>query len=153
MKPLLLGEAPGPRGGTCDPLGKRTAKRLCDFADFMPEMDGEDPWRAALAKRFELRNILAYSPPKVGKGMLFPLDKARAAVLELPLGGRIVVCLGKRVAEAVEIPRDYFRWTLKGTSVMIAVPHPSGINRVLNDPKMRARTGQVLRVAATMGDP
>lgn len=36
-----------------------------------------------------------------------------------------------------------------GNSVSFSLPHPSGINRALNDPELRRATGAVLRDAAS----
>lgn len=146
--PLLLGEAPGSGGGTRDPLGARTARRLADLAGWPPERGESDPYRAALARRFELRNLLARNPGKVGKGAAFPLGDARLAAAALDLDGRTVIALGKRVAAALGIPTDYFEWrSVRGARVVV-VPHPSGINRVLNDAATREATGAILREVA-----
>lgn len=147
--PIILGEAPGPSGGTGDPLGAKTARRLARLAGWEPELFEEDGYRAALAKRFELRNLLDRNPGKTeGKGMRFPAAEARSKAQELDLRGRTVVLLGKRVAAAVGAPTDYFRWERACGARCVTIPHPSGINRVLNDPKMQELTGLVLRQAA-----
>ncbi len=146
--PLMLGEAPGPGGGTHDPLGNRTARRLCLLAGWEPEGDGPDPYRVTLARRFELRNVLDYNPGKVGKGMRFPLPEARRAIQAFDLEGRVVVALGKRVGSALGLSGDYFVWgEARGARVVIC-PHPSGTNRALNNEETRRRTGEILREVA-----
>ena len=154
-KPLLIGEAPGPGGGTCDPLGRKTARRLCEFAGWGPEGDGEDPYRDALSRRFELRNLLNRPMERVpgSKGCRFPLHEARRASESLDLRGRVVVALGKRVAGALGIAKpEYFRWeTVRGCTI-VCVCHPSGVNRALNDPNMKKRTGLTLNLALGLKD-
>lgn len=108
-------------------------------------MDGEDPYRAALALRFELRNLLETMPERAGKGTRFPMREARRAAAQLDLGSRPVVVLGKRVAAALGAETTYFEWSRVRAAHCVTIPHPSGINLALNDPAIRAKTGTILR--------
>ncbi len=149
MKPLLLGEAPGASGRTDDPLGGRTARRLTTLAGW-PAEEGADPHRAALIRRFELRNLLDEPPGQQSrKGARFPLAEAREAAKGLDLRGRTVVVLGKRLARALGLQGvDYFEWIEALGAHVVVIPHPSGVNRALNDPETRRVTGAILRAAA-----
>jgi uracil-DNA glycosylase len=71
-------------------------------------------------------------------------------LLAEPAKKLVVVCLGNRAAGAVPVltDRSWGEWVYTpGLLSFVAVPHPSGLNRLYNDPSMRALTGRVLRQA------
>jgi uracil-DNA glycosylase len=148
-KPIVIGEAPNRAAGADDtrPVQGRAARVLCELAGWEPA-DG-----ATLQKKFFAINVLGEWPGSAGKGSAWPVERARknAATLCLTLNGRrAAVLLGKRVAQAFGVDAEYGEWREADDAVPIrhvVVPHPSGINRALNDPELRKRTGEVLREA------
>lgn len=143
MKPLLVGEAPGPRTngqpfGQDGASGRRLA-RLAGVAD--------------LAEVFECVNLLDQWPGASGKASAFPLAEAMRAAARI-LGShppeQLVVCAGLRVWAAFDLPgtapvslleRDGRRYAL--------IPHPSGVNRWWNQPGAEEQVATWLR--ATVG--
>jgi uracil-DNA glycosylase len=127
MKPLVVGEAPGRRGGP--PLAGDCGQRLADFygvslRDFK--------------RTFTCVNLLREWPGSAGKGSRFPLAEAKVQAeriaARLPWG-RVVILLGRRVASAFGVKTDYFRRARIGKCIMVfVVPHPSRVNRWFNDP-------------------
>lgn len=127
MKIVLVGEAPNRTGDPSRPLMGRIGKRIADLCN----LGIKDYSRA-----FELRNLLARWPGRSGKGSEFPFAQAKAAAATLRLGKRKAkfVLLGSRLAKAAgmdSIPK--FDPARIGKSIVIVVPHPSGINRWWND--------------------
>lgn len=128
MKPLIVGQAPGPNTDPAEPLSGPSGRRLAalcgmDLADFLGRFD-----RVNLVDRF---------PGKAGKGDKFPVNLGRRAALILSrdFAGRRVVLLGAHVARCFELkpitPPGAFvpMW---GGAVTI-FPHPSGISRWWNE--------------------
>ena len=74
--------------------------------------------------------------------------------------GRVVVVLGSRLASVFTLAtkgwhdeavvRDDCGVISQVPCQIIAIPHPSGLNRQLNDPVERERAGAVLREAMQM---
>jgi hypothetical protein len=70
----------------------------------------------------------------------------------------VMVCLGQRVAAAMfgalelPVPEPHV-WVSTDFDMLqaVVVPHPSGLNRVLNDPLERERVGVTLRRALELG--
>jgi hypothetical protein len=58
--------------------------------------------------------------------------------------GDVVVVLGHKVRRAMRLPRDLKRKIIGGVT-FYWVPHPSGLNRIYNDPGTRRRVGRLLR--------
>lgn len=159
-RPVLLGEAPS-RGGDryhAFPLSGRPARVLCELSGIPPEPDGSTygRWTWALYERFECRNVFE----RYAAATPWSAPKARDAVAEaLPeLVGRVVVCLGRRVQAAVAgalqighappVPYNAWRMDVPGEpSRWVTIPHPSGLNRMLNDEEERVQAGIVLRAA------
>jgi hypothetical protein len=84
----------------------------------------------------------------------WPTAKARDAArsLEPTLDGLWVVLLGARVADAFGLGGlPHYEWMdaewPASRAVVALAPHPSGRNRVLNDPTERARFGVFMRAA------
>lgn len=165
MKPLILGEAPG-RGkdwvGGMFPLSGAVGRTLCRFADLEDEAlrdqlgtstYGHYYWK--LREYFDCDNLLHHWPGACGKGSAFPLDLAYDYAWRRldEWKGRVIVLLGKRVAQAFfhdhvkNVPYfQWFEWEEERTFLCV-IPHPSGINRQYNDPKNVRLAGQALRQA------
>ena len=82
-----------------------------------------------------------------------PKARLRAAqILDELQPEDVLILLGEKVAEAFGAS-DYklYEWrftrTQRGYASVVRLPHPSGRNRVLNDPVARARVGLVFREA------
>ena len=158
MKPLLVGEAPGPNGDPEKPLDGRPAARLLGCMGF--ELQGRDAYSKAakeLSEMFEVRNLLdrPMARPEGEKGCEWPKEEAEAAANRLAVlveRGQRVVFLGKRVAAAFPAvdARAWWHWNVLGEDWSVAgiayatIPHPSGIVRTWNEPINRVRAGMVL---------
>lgn len=104
---------------------------------------------------FERANLLGAFPGRgPGKGDLFPMREARgeAARWAPELGGRDLVFLGRKVADAFGFPpKPFLRWAWfdgpAGTVLRGAcLPHPSGVNIWWNDERHRRRARRFLRL-------
>ena len=141
---VVVGEAPGGRGTEDLPaleglVGRRLAKMLgisfeewleVDRRNVFESPDAGVPWRPDAAKMRALGMLGIFEP-----------------------GTRVIV-LGKRAGQAFGV-QDFplYQWVsfqrvMTGDVLWVAnVPHPSGRNRVLNDPRERERMGRFLREA------
>lgn len=160
-RPVLIGEAPSKGGDRYHrfPLSGPPARVLCGLAAIPPDPDGSTygRWTWALYDRFECRNV--YERFRHATPWSVPGARERARrMTDLLEDGRIVVCLGRKVHAAVcsgldlGAPPDYHEWVTvapTGTAV-VAIPHPSGLNRLLNDAEERARSGKTLVRAMTL---
>lgn len=137
MRPLLVGEAPCRKGG--EPFTGRAGKVLESLAGFPPR------------REFDCVNLLRTWPGQAGKGSAFPEHDARvaaSAMLAVLPYGAVVVVAGKRAAGAFGIRRpEFLAWYSVEGKVVGVLPHPSGINRWLNDPVNRGAAGRFLRQA------
>jgi len=161
--PLLLGEAPSKSGDRywMFPLSGAVAETLCRVAEIPPQPGGTryGQWTWALYDHFECENLIERWPGRQGRGSAFPIEVARplAVALLSRIEGRVVVVLGSRLASLFTLATK--SWHEKAVVVddhgvvhharceIAAIPHPSGLNRVLNDPAERERSGAVLREA------
>jgi hypothetical protein len=109
--------------------------------------------RAELLDAFEARNLLGRWPGAAGKGSAWDAARARRAASRKPLRG-VVVLLGARVARAYDLdPLGWGHWLrLTRHAAVVAVPHPSGVNHLYNDPAARELAGRVLREALSLAD-
>lgn len=156
-RPLIVGEAPArttPPGSL--PLSGRPAVVLCQAAGIDPGPTGD--CRDALARRYDLANLLGSWPGPSGVGAALPAAEARDAADRLDLTDRVVVLLGRRVAAAVGVQQlAFFDWRTRDLPVparaLVVVPHPSGLNRHLNDPRVRDALGRALRRARSLARP
>lgn len=155
--PMLIGEAPS-RGGDrfySFPLSGRPARVLCEMAGIPPLEDGSTygRWTWALYERFECVNLFL----RYKDATPWSAPAARKMAKALIVDGwhpEVVVLLGKKVSAAVfsalELPQpDPYQWVELdfGMLSIVQIPHPSGLNRVLNDEAERARSGEILREA------
>lgn len=134
MRPLVVGQAPGPNTDPEQPLSGRCGERLAFLCGVS---------RAEFLLRFERANLIHKFPGKAGKGDRFPPLAASRGLVDLlifgSLSGRPVVMLGTNVARVFGFnPREVelFRWNvMSGSGLRLALaPHPSGISRWWNEP-------------------
>ena len=151
--PLLIGEAPSPGG--LGPAGPFDCASGDAIARLLTEADprGEQWDRARALAAFERRNLLPGRPgrDKSGRGSALPTSAKRAAAASLlsfdRLAGRRVVLAGSRVADAFGLALPIgaeLRW--RGAT-WSQVPHPSGLTRAYNDPRVRRDAGAALHRA------
>lgn len=166
LPPLLIGEAPSKGGDRYHmfPLSGPPARVLCTLAGIPPQPDGSTygRWTWALYEAFECRNLIERY--RDADPWSVPRARETAEALIPDLAGRVVVMLGRRVQAAVygalrdgaaeflpfhewDKPRFRVETVETGTTLAVAIPHPSGLNRALNDPAERARCGETLREA------
>jgi uracil-DNA glycosylase len=164
-KPVLLGEAPSKSGDRYHmfPLSGAVAQALCKMADIKP-LAGESrygQWTWALYEHFECENLIERWPGAQGRGSAFPLAVARPLAVDFVKehDGRVVVLLGSRLKSLFTVVVENYVWHEKLVAYdghggvhqagcqVVAIPHPSGLNRVLNDQAERDRSGAVLREA------
>lgn len=166
--PILLGEAPSKSGDKYHmfPLSGAVAETLCKLAG-IPPLAGESrygQWTWALYDHFECENLIERWPGAQGRGAAFPLDVARPlafAKAEHEMEARVVVLLGARLRDLFEVP-IFYEWQtyvqvweedrkrgFRSECMVAAIPHPSGLNRMLNGGAEREKAGQVLRDAMT----
>lgn len=168
-RPLIVGEAPGPRTDPAVPLDGRAARRIAALA-------GIDV--PTLRRRARIRNILPAWPGPAGKGSEFrhgsseAVDGAARLVDLEARRGQLVIVLGRRAARALaptwhglhRVPfleverrlavRRYAStvegppWRYQAIPVRVVVlPHPSGVNHWWNDPANVDAAGSLLREA------
>jgi uracil-DNA glycosylase len=133
LRPLVIGQAPGPNTDPEQPLSGRCGARLADLCG-LPQDD--------FLLLFDRENLVRRFPGKAGKGDHFPAHRARAGLVDLllfgALSGRPVVMLGNNVARVfgfrpAEV--ELFRWNvMDGSGLRLALcPHPSGVSRWWNE--------------------
>lgn len=149
MRPLLIGQAPGPATDPGHPLSGRTGARLAGLFRF-----DEDEFLAA----FDRVNLIGRFPGKAGKGDAFPLQIARRRALALSrrFEGRTVVLLGGSVSAAFRVTAvPILRWRrgALGAARLAVAPHPSGISRWWNDPENVRAAARFFRRLARESTP
>lgn len=166
--PIILGEAPSKSGDRYHafPCSGAVAELLCKMAGIAP-LVGESrygQWTWALYDHFECENLIERWPGPQGRGSAFPDDVARplAKAFAKNNSNRVVVLLGARLRDLMIDEQfgkpGFYSWcprmVVRGAgeivlspAMVVAIPHPSGLNRTLNDPAERERCGEVLREA------
>lgn len=131
MKPLLIGQAPGPNTDPRLPLyplpKTATGGRLASFMGLTTHQ---------YLRTFDRVNVLQDFPGKCKRDDKFPLREARiaAAAMTPLIAGREVILVGRNVACAfgwTEIPFHTTVVTSDDTAWTV-VPHPSGRNHWYN---------------------
>jgi hypothetical protein len=156
VRPLLLGECPSAAGDRYHafPLSGAVGRRLAEWAGIEPDPDGSTYGRFywPLRERFDCANVFdrhrdatPWSAPAARDNWAGILGEDYPEVVA---GSLVVVCLGRRVADAVGVgDLDWFEWVGTGFGEAAVIPHPSGRNRLYNDPENRRSAGLVLRAA------
>lgn len=147
-RPLLIGQAPGPKTDPGEPLHPATSltgRRLATLFGL------EDH---SYLTAFDRANLLYQYPGKVGKEDRFPMAEAKLSALTLAplLAGRTVILLGRNVCSAFRLDAlPWFTWSelplgsYREPAAVAAIPHPSGRCRVYNDPASRDEAAAFLR--------
>lgn len=135
----ILGEAPGFNGDPRLPLGGcryGSGKRLAKVIGMS---------QPVMRRAFTLRNLLDEFPGFSGKGAVFPVKIARAAVGDFQCEEDRILLLGKRLAAAFRLNVNYFEWVERDGKQYVVVPHPSGVNRWYNSPENRRAAREFFR--------
>jgi hypothetical protein len=152
MKPLLIGQAPGPNTDPDYPLFPvpRTSA-----GGRLQELMGLS--RGEYLKAFDFVNVLRHFPGKHKRDDKFPMPLARAAAdaMRPLLAGRRVILIGRNVASAFGLDEvDWHAWyevkvrrrclvsKTPWTASMAVAPHPSGRSRWYNEADNRAQARQ-----------
>lgn len=139
--PLLIGQAPGPN---TDPELPLYPIPRTSAGGRLRELTGLT--RGEYLRYFDRINLLPYFPGRVGHDDSFPMTPAKLAarVIRPLLTGRIVILVGRKVADAFKIDLPFHEWAelrtqrpniltrCRGTARFAIVPHPSGRNHWYN---------------------
>jgi len=128
MKPLLIGQAPGPNTDPDMPLApfprSSAGGRLAEFAELTP---------MEYLQLFDRTNLLQAFPGRTKRDDKWPAGHASiaAAAMKPLLGGRTLILVGRNVAEAFGYPAqhlDFHEWFFdpKWQYKVSVVPHTSG---------------------------
>ena len=133
-RPVFIGQAPSRHGDPTKPLTGRPGRKLANLASMTPMEFYLSTVRI---------NLLPCYAGANGRGDAFPMRVARgnAARMVTILDGRVVVFVGRCVAEAFGCRKEWFYWEegrflvddLTMRCRRAVVPHPSGRNRFWND--------------------
>ncbi len=151
IRPLLLGEAPSKSGDRYNrfPISGRVSETLCRLASIEPEKEGSryGRWYWPLREVFSVGNVIS----RYATAYPWSIPRAQRAwshwlLSEEVRGPLVVICLGRRVQRAVGLgaDREWGEWLFSGDLAAVAIPHPSGLNRTLNDADVRLRVGRTL---------
>lgn len=166
-RPLLIGESPSKSGDRYwqFPLSGRVAKTLCELAEIPPQDEGSryGRWTWALYDHFECVNLFERyasftAPGWQGRGV----QNAARIIGETKGDSLVIVCLGRKVQAAVLRyfgehvafgGSDFYDWNIgerptdKKLVDFVTIPHPSGLNRLLNDAEHREQCAAALQEA------
>jgi hypothetical protein len=134
VKPLLVGLAPRIEGepGAFAVSGS-SSRRLAGLLG----VDAEH--------LLDVVDAVNLSPEPLGSA---PMSLWRELASALDLADRVVVACGRTVTAAIGGPSAWGAWVLSPPAVLTsAIPHPSGLCRAWNDPKMVKLGSQTLRAA------
>jgi len=146
MRPLLVGQAPGPN---TDPTLPLFPVPRTSAGGRLQELMGLT--RGEYLKTFERVNLLYEFPGRHKRDDKFPMMLAwpAAQAMRPLLAGRTVVLVGRNVASAFELEAEFHEWVEwpvrrpcllsrdPGTARVAVIPHPSGRNHWYNDPANR----------------
>lgn len=129
--PLLIGQAPGPNTDPSLPLfpvpSTSAGGRLQSFMGLT---------RGQYLVSFDRINLLQDFPGRTGRDDKFPMAKAKiaAAAIRPLLRDRVVILIGRNVANAFQLDCEFHSWVegLSFCRLMAVVPHPSGRNHWYN---------------------
>lgn len=147
MRPLLIGQAPGPN---TDPELPLFPVPKTSAGGRLQQLIGIS--RGEYLKTFDRINLLRDFPGKHKRDDKFPLPPAKfaARVLRPMLSGREVILVGRNVANAFGLDlefHDWMSWPVRrrcivsrddGCCRIAIIPHPSGRNHWYNKPGNRA---------------
>ena len=141
---LLVGEAPGPRGGA-----------ECPLFPYPPHMAG-----GRLLRLAGIEDVTEYLCRYARTNLLPTFSRAWASYAAAREAGRLLAAkrserrwllLGRRVAGAFGYPGarwyQWFNLASSGSRQACCIPHPSGRSRTYNDPRHRAWLAQALQEA------
>ena len=146
-RPLLLGEAPSKHGDPLRPLSGEPARKLAEWAALTAEPRNS---YTELTRLFRVMNV--FDSYEAAYPWSVPRARNRwARWLLSDRGPLVVVCLGRRAADTVDPDprgmRPWGSWLRVGRLSMSLIPHPSGLNLLYNDRRMRDLAGRVLQEA------
>lgn len=153
-RPLMVGENPSRSGDRYwrFPLSGAPARVYCEAAGWAPDGPASEPgsWTWALYDRFRTANLFPrWRDVEKGWDVAVAWRHAMRLIEQEPVGGTIVA-VGSRVAQAFAravgqpVPERYEPRVMHDRHVW-HLPHPSGRNRLLNEPEEVARLGAMLR--------
>ena len=137
MKPVLVGQAPGPNTDPELPLYPVPARSAGGRLQRMLGLS-----RAEYLRLFERTNLLYRYVGTTLNGDRVCRKEARVAAgaLQPLLQSRVVVLVGRKVADAFDFHEEFFVWRRVGNRSLHTengwwgcIPHPSGRNRLYND--------------------
>lgn len=135
-KPLLVGEWPPKTGeGPYGPLSARPARVLSAILGITYE---------TFLCMFDRVNLLKWWAGEKPPGV--PALRAIASGFTLNDGCPIIL-LGRRVCQAFGFTSGYYYWSDFGQKPCVAIPHPSGLNRLYNHVTTRTQVQDVLHRA------
>jgi hypothetical protein len=134
------------------PLSGAPARVLCQLAGIPPQEGGSTGgrWTWALYDHFDAENLFR----RYADATPWSLPKARNRA-RLCDTNEVNVLLGVKVIKAFDLDVVYFEWTeLPAGQLVVGIPHPSGLNRKLNNEQTRTLMGATLRdaMAKARGD-
>lgn len=141
MRPLIIGEAPSKNEVPPTPLGGRVGRRLAACCGITLE---------EFLVRFERVNLLDVRQDTREKGFEFDATAAahaaslliRHKLFDEP---RLVLLLGRRVAQAFGCDVGYFnRWFINQAEAYV-LPHPSGVSRWWNSVENQQHAAAFMR--------
>lgn len=154
LRPLLIGQAPGPRTDPEMPLfpvpSTSAGGRLQDLMGLR---------RGQYLEMFERVNLLPYFPGSNSQGDKFPMRPAKlaASVMKPLLVDRTVIMVGRQVAQAFGHEAEFLEWTelrcrrpshhprCPGLAKVLVIPHPSGRNHWYNNAENKRTAEEVLQ--------
>lgn len=133
---IIVGQAPAKMPG-------RTSQRIRDL--FGIEEDD-------LRTKAEWINLIDEYPGKDGKGDAFPIYLAAEKAASLDFTGKRVILLGQSVAKAfgLKTPVVYMTWRELNGGRAAVIPHPSPINILYNDAKLRFKVRHFCRTVLAL---